>query len=82
MWCHLYEVHNTTSRFDRLNTKQCAESLRDQLIEIDMSYVQLVKSKNYDWYSVTVGRFVCRSMLSKSQDQFAQMSNQAKVLSD
>lgn len=58
-----------------------AKQLRDELITKDFPNVQLVKSSNSDWYSITVGPFVNRSLLNKAQDTLAQMNYVTQVLS-
>lgn len=62
-------------------SKQRAEKLRDLLNQKGMPNVQLVNSKNSDWYSVTVGPFGSRSLLNKAQDELAQMNYVTQVYS-
>ena len=73
--------YNKLIQVASFKTKQRADKLKDQLLKKQMPNVQLVKSSNSDWYSITVGPFVSRSMLNKAQDQLVQMGYVTQILS-
>ena len=72
--------YNKLIQVASFKSKQRAEKLEEQLVEKQMPNVQLMKSTNSDWYSITVGPFVSRSMLNKAQDQLVQMGYVTQLL--